>query len=777
MDWNIKKAYRILNIAVSLLLLACLAPGGCSCRKKPPPAPVKKPVKKTKLKPIGTHDNVVICVVNQESLLLFDKEWPLPYDWYALVLNNLRKAGARVVGANFEFSSRSPDPRGGVRIENVINFAAAQEKPMRTALLTSAGVPGTWPMLSQPNESVSAFWATHYARLFEQSDDSARLAALLGAEGAPERGISLEAVLAALFLELDPNKIFKIWNSIIAGGGKYLELPFGKKHKIPVEEYGGRYAFEVRPYGPAGTFPSFTFRDVLLADLDPSPIVDRILPNEDTPANADDFLLLANLQAAAFPPRLVGTFEMSGIIPTSTVVTYKSGLPTNLLIGGVKYGSENKGAGMLFSLENPDENTLQGKFVNLKFTPLGMVMNPHRQELEVFDGAKKAVLRINPNTFSEIKSYPLSKEDQLLAGVAPFISKDTRIPPTQVQMFHSTATDTTYILVPYTNVVLSFSPDQDPPIKKHPVPEKALRMDFTSDFERIFVYTSVGKMFTAETASMSFYELPAGGSSAPPDKDKSKSKEPAKPEAGLDRVTEPAYKWSEPAVFRFKALPGAENPASASAADTQSATATAQTGPPDYISVFLLDPASKQILGVDWKGSNRARRLPTSPALIKPDFTKEDKIKVEARQIIHADNDRRLFVLLGVEAENQKGLAPYELGIIDPYARSWLSTHVPLNLPGLPTAFTAGGVLVFITATDSGLHGAVVDLNGALLSFRYDLYRSVMNRVALLWRQTEEQPPAYTLAGSEKLGAIPDAEISAAAVQNLINGDFTFLVK
>jgi hypothetical protein len=470
---------------------------------------------------------------------------------------------------------------------------------------------------------------------------------------------------------------------------------------------------------------------------------------------------------------------MSGIIPTSTVVTYKNGLPTSLLIGGVKYGSGSQGAGMLFSLENPDENTLEGKFVNLKFTPLGMVMNPHRKELEVFDGAKKAVLRLNPGTLKEIKAYPLAKEDQLLAGVAPFISKDTRIPPTQVQMFHSTATDTTFILVPYTNVVLSFSPGQDPAIKKHPVPEKALRMDFTEDFERIFIYTSVGKMFTAETANMSFYELPAGHKPDPADKGKTKSGEQTATAAAasLDRVTEPVYKWAEPAVFRFKALPGGEEPAAASATGTQSATATVQTGPPDYISVFLLDAASKQIFGVDWKGENRARRLPTSPALIKQDYTKEDKIKIEARQIIHVDNDPRLFVLLGVEAENRKGLAPYELGIIDPYARNWLSTHLPLNLPGIPTVFTAGGVLVLITPTDKGLQGAVVDLNGALLSFRYDLYQSVMNRVALLWRQTEEQPPAYTVAGSEKLGAIPDAEISATAVQNLINGDFAFLVK
>lgn len=775
MDWK-KKTINILRLIVCLSLL-CVVPDGCSCRKKPPPAPVKKTVKKAKPRPPGRHDDVVICLVNQESLLLFDREWPLPYDWHAIVLNNLSKAGARVVGANFEFSSRNPDPRGGVRIENVINHAATQDKPMRTALLTSAGVPGTWPMLSRPNDSVRAYWATYYARLFEQSNDSARLAALLGAEGAPERGISLEAALAALFLKLDPDKIYKVWNALIARGGKYLELPFGKKLKIPVEEYGGRYAFEIRPYGPAGAFPTFTYRDALLADLDPAPIATRMLPAEDVPGNASEFLLLANLQAAAFPPRLVGTFDMSGIVPTSTAVTYSKGLPSSLFIAGIKYGSDNKGAGMIFSLENPDETILEGKFINLKFAPLGMSVNMHRDEIEVFDGATKAVLRLNPKTFKEIKSYPLAKEDQLLAGVAPFVGKDTRIPPAQVQMIHSTATDTTYVLVPYTNVVLSFRPDRETPIMKHAVPEKALRMDFTEDFARIFVYTNVGKMFTAETANMYFYELPAGGKSEHADEPDRKSGDKTKPAAGLDKLTEPAYKWAEPVVYRFQALPGAGEPATASAIGTQSATATAQTGPPDYISLFLIDNASKQILGVDWKGGNRARRLPASPALIKTDFTKEEKIKVEPRQLIHAANDRRLFVLMGVEAENQKGLAPYELGIIDPYARGWLSTHLPLNLPGIPTTFTAGGVTVFITPTDSGLHGAVVDLNGALLSFRYELFKNIMNRVVLLWRQTEEQPPAYLVAGHEKLGTIPDAEISAAAVQNLINGDFRFFVK
>ena len=757
---------------------------GVACPKKPAP---KSPGPKTqtpekKLKPLGPPDDVVLCLLNQANMIEFDRQWPLPYAWHAMALNNFHRAGVAVVALDFDMSSHEPDPRGGVRIENVINFAAAAASPTFTVLRTPGpDAQNVWPPLTEPSDKLAAHWGTAYSRLFEQEEDNTvRLSALLGADLAPEKGLAMEAVAAALALGLDPEKMFSIWEKRISGGGRDLDLPMGE-YQVPVEEYGGRYSFQLRPYGPAGAFPSITYRDALLMDLDPAPLVENIPKGQDTPPNADDYLWLSELQTNAFPPRNLGGLKLSGIIPTSAAVRYKNGRPSHLLVAGIKQGDKTAGAGVVFSLDNKPDQALQGEPVKLDFIPLGMVMDRRNDRLLVLDAKKKAIITASPKTLKQKDEYKFKKEeDQLLAKVDPFVSETAKIPMFQVQMLNSPAADTTYVLVPYTNSIVAFNPSASPAIKLHNLPDEAkgLHIDLTRDFERIYVYTNIGKMYTADTSNMKFSQLLTGQEEDEDKKDDKKdadkkdaSKEDAKKDSG-GKYTDEKFAWADPSVFRFRAITPPTVKDDDEGAEQKKESKSAPSVP-DYTTVFFINEKTKNILGVDPAHKSRTRILRTSGVLIGEEDEEQEKAVIKPIKLIRLQGDRRLFALLRVESKGATGgPAPYGLALIEPYSRNWLTAYVPLKLDAQPAPLTADRMFVFLAPAENGIRGIVVDAGSAMEAFRAEMFAALRGKTVLIEREPMEETAAHNLAEHQDLGPIPNLEISATAMQNLINGDF-----
>jgi hypothetical protein len=746
------RTLRFITFAILIALCAATAFLGASCKRPPKPEPSPASDKNGGSRvpaELAPPDDVAICVWDDAALLELDMEWPPPYDWQALVFRNLQGAGAVVVAPLFSLDSPRPDPEGGERLARVIGALAGAATATFVVLPAEppAAILHHWPPLALRNDDVSARWGAIYPALPE-GEESVRYGVLLSSDQEQQDNLSVEAAAAAAFLGLDERLLRDAWTRMASQAEPFLELPFGKKN-IPAAQTGGYYAFGIRPYPLKDGFPEFSCRDALLMNLDPSPVAAPIPRGESRPPNADMFYWLRDVQTGAYPPRVLGSFTINGIAPTSALTLYDKDRPAQLLIGGIDR-NDKSGAMVVFPLDNPEAETLDGAIQSLNFIPLAMALSRDRKSISVLDGKSKSMLTVDGKTLKQVRAYPLKEEYKLLADPGPYAADVVGVPTYPIQMAVSPATDTAYLLVPYTDSILRFDPFATPAITLNKLPEKAFHMELTDDAQYIYLLGGEGRVLSGRTSNMKFFQMNFPDTVA----------------------------WTAPAAFHFRGLSESAAAASAPASARPASKATASTAVParpavtDYRSLFTIDAQSKSIFAIDSAGETKPLRLYASPAQIRPDIAQGETIAIEPVTLIHTPTDTRLFVLMRVTKDTTGTLPPHLLGIIDPYSRNWLTTVAPVNLSGIITPFVAGDLIVLVAAGDAGLNGVVVDTGASLRGLRHDMAGALAGKAVLVTRDFSGFAPHRAMFGVDSDNTWPPHQISATIIQNLINGDF-----
>lgn len=741
-----------------MLIALCLATAfsGTSCKRPPKPEPSPGSDKHGRAQApaeLAPPDDVAICVWDDAALIELDMEWPLPYDWQALIFRNLQGAGAIVVAPMFSLDSPRPDPEGGERLARMIGALAGAATATYVVLPAEpqAAILHHWPPLALRNDDVSARWGAIYPALPE-GEESVRYGALLSSDQEMQDNLSVEAAAAAAFLGLDERLLREEWTRMASQAEPFLELPFGKRN-IPAAQTGGYYAFGIRPYPLKDGFPEFSCRDALLMNLDPAPVAAPIPSGESRPPNADMFYWLRDMQTGAYPPRVLGSFTINGVVPTAALTLYDKDRPAQLLIGGIDR-NDKSGAVIVFPLDNPEAETLDGSTHGLEFIPLAMALSRDRKSLSVLDGKSKAMLTVDSKTLLQTRAYPLKEEYKLLADPGPYAADVRGVPTYPIQMAVSPATDTAYLLVPYTDSILRFDPFATPAVTLTKLPEKTFHMELTDDAQYLYLLGGEGRVLSGRTSNMKFFQM---------------------------NFPDAAVAWTAPAAFHFRGLSASSAPAapaSAPASARPASAATASTTVPDqrpvtdYRSLFTIDAQSKSIFAIDSAGETKPLRLYASPAQIRPDLAQGETIAIEPVTLIHTLEDTRLFVLMRVTKDSTGTLPPHLLGIIDPYSRNWLTTVVPVNLSGMITPFVAGDLIVLVAAGADGIRGVVVDTGASLRGLRHDMAGALAGKAVLVTRDFSGFAPHRPLFGVDSANTWPPHQISATIIQNLINGDF-----
>lgn len=714
-----------------------------SCKRPPkkPPAPPADNSDAADQPELASPDDVAICVWDDASLVELDQPWPLPYDWQALLFRNLHAAGAVVIAPLFSLDSPGADPEGGERLAGVIGALAHAAAPSRVVIPAQpqAAILHHWPPLALRNDDVLAVWASMFPALPE-GEEPVRYGPLLPANPQDQDNLSVEAAAAAAFLGLDPRLLREQWGKLAARNEPFPELPLGGK-RIPAALTGDFYVFGLRPYQSRDGFPEFSCRDALLMNLDPSPAAAAIPEGASRPPNADTIYWLRDVQTGAYPPRALGAFTLGGIVPTTAFTIYEKDRPAQLVIGGINR-EDKSGAAIMFPLDNPEAETLDGTLRKLDYIPLAMSMNRDRKTATVLDGRKRAVLTVDASTLREVKAYPLKDEFKLLADPGPYAAEARGVPAFPIQMAMSPATDTAYMLVPYTDSLLRFDPHATPSVSLKKLPEKAFHMELTDDAQYIYLLGGEGRVLSGLTASLAFSKM-------------------AFPDAGVS--------WSAPAAFHFKAMAG---PSAESARQAKATPAPAGKAPADYRTLFTIDAKSKQVFTIDSAGLTKPLRLYASPAQIKHDLAKTADVAIEPVSLIHTLEDSRLFVLLRVVRDSTGKLPPHYLGIIDPYSRNWLTSVTPVNLSGMIVPFVAEDLIVFIASGPDGVKGVAIDTGATLRGLRRDMAAALKGKAVLVARNYGGKALRRPIAGVDSANPWPPHQISANIIQNIINGEF-----
>lgn len=191
---------------------------------------------------------VVIVAIDDDSWDSLPHKWPWPRTYYAKLVKNLTRAGARVIAFDLEFDKPSP-----VNPEQDTVFAAAIRKAGNVVLggkvLTSLGRVRFTSLIKPMPVLLNAGGRWGFVNMPEDPDGFVRRYPLLIGLG---RQTHLPLGLEALRKYLDPR-----------GGVPYQNRPeefvLGKFH-IPKYIYNSML---VNYAGPAGTFPTYSFWTVL----------------------------------------------------------------------------------------------------------------------------------------------------------------------------------------------------------------------------------------------------------------------------------------------------------------------------------------------------------------------------------------------------------------------------------------------------------------------------------------------------------------------------------